>query len=194
MKYTFFDKKLATALAYKNALNEIPETRFFVGHFGDIPDTFDAIVSPANSFGFMDGGIDLVYTQYFGIHVQENLQKQIADLPRKELLVGEALLVETNHQKFKNVIAAPTMRTPQRISYTANAFLAMRAVIQIAKVAGYETIAVPGLGTGVGKMDPDICARQVWAAILWENGLPKPPTTIAEHTKLEELIKQGMEK
>ena len=26
----------------------------------------DAIVSPANSFGFMDGGIDAVYTKHFG--------------------------------------------------------------------------------------------------------------------------------
>ena len=26
----------------------------------------DAIVSPANSFGFMDGGIDMVYSKRFG--------------------------------------------------------------------------------------------------------------------------------
>ena len=31
----------------------------------------DAIVSPANSFGFMDGGIDMVYTKRFGWGVQE---------------------------------------------------------------------------------------------------------------------------
>lgn len=34
----------------------------------------DAVVSPANSFGFMDGGIDLHYSTVFGWHVQERLQ------------------------------------------------------------------------------------------------------------------------
>ncbi len=190
MKFTFFDHKLEVAQAYNSALQEIPHTRFFAGPFGDLPDNYDAIVSPANSFGFMDGGIDLIYTQYFGPQVQEKLQKMIADLPRKELLVGEALLVETGNEKFKNVISAPTMRTPQRIVKTANVFLAMRAVVFVARLAGYENIAVPGLGTGVGRISPEICARQVWAAILWENGLPNPPKTIADYTRLEELIKE----
>ena len=34
-----------------------------------------ALVSPANSFGYMDGGIDLVYSMHFGWHVQERLQE-----------------------------------------------------------------------------------------------------------------------
>ena len=29
----------------------------------------DAIVSPANSFGFMDGGIDYAYSDHFGWHM-----------------------------------------------------------------------------------------------------------------------------
>lgn len=37
----------------------------------------DAVVSPANSFGFMDGGIDMLYSQHFGRHVQERLQTAI---------------------------------------------------------------------------------------------------------------------
>jgi len=40
-------------------------------HLGSILDIeCDAVVSPANSFGFMDGGIDLIYSQFFGWHVQ----------------------------------------------------------------------------------------------------------------------------
>jgi hypothetical protein len=34
----------------------------------------DAIVSPANSFGYMDGGIDLVYLHRFGWELQTRLQ------------------------------------------------------------------------------------------------------------------------
>jgi len=36
-------------------------------HRGNILDLkVDAVVSPANSFGFMDGGIDMVYSRHFG--------------------------------------------------------------------------------------------------------------------------------
>jgi hypothetical protein len=30
----------------------------------------DAVVSPANSYGFMDGGIDALYLEHFGADVQ----------------------------------------------------------------------------------------------------------------------------
>ena len=43
-------------------------------HRGSIVDlNVDAIVSPANSFGFMDGGIDMLYSQHFGWQVQDRL-------------------------------------------------------------------------------------------------------------------------
>jgi O-acetyl-ADP-ribose deacetylase (regulator of RNase III) len=32
----------------------------------------DVTVSPANSFGYMDGGIDLVYSNYFGWELEAN--------------------------------------------------------------------------------------------------------------------------
>jgi hypothetical protein len=45
-------------------------------HRGSILDLeVDAVVSPANSFGFMDGGIDGLYSSFFGWHVQDRLQK-----------------------------------------------------------------------------------------------------------------------
>lgn len=30
----------------------------------------DALVSPANSFGYMDGGLDMAISRFFGWHVQ----------------------------------------------------------------------------------------------------------------------------
>lgn len=58
-----------------------------------------AAVSPANSFGFMDGGVDLVYSRHFGWHVQERLQKAIQSMKFSELLVGQALAVETDYPR-----------------------------------------------------------------------------------------------
>ena len=73
----------------------------------------DALVSPANSFGFMDGGIDMVYwyiTQYranliwcvserFGWQILERLQKLIQDEHFGEIPVGSAAIIDANDPK-----------------------------------------------------------------------------------------------
>lgn len=55
----------------------------------------DAIVSPANSFGFMDGGLDYYLFQMFGWDLQERLQEMIRNRPEGDLRVGRALVLET---------------------------------------------------------------------------------------------------
>jgi len=50
----------------------------------------DALVSPANSFGFMDGGIDMAISRHFGWHVQQRVQAAIQAKHHGELLVGSA--------------------------------------------------------------------------------------------------------
>ena len=149
-------------------------------HRGSIFDlSCDAVVSPANSFGFMDGGIDMLYTQHFGWGVQERLQEAIREDHAGELLVGAAEIVETEDPDLPFLIAAPTMRVPTILRDTVNPYLAARAALLLAtrgtftrgtyagdKVADYVgSIAFPGLGTGVGRVGPETCARQVRAAI-----------------------------
>jgi O-acetyl-ADP-ribose deacetylase (regulator of RNase III) len=38
---------------------------------------YDAIVSPANSFGLMDGGFDAALTKFFGGYLQSAVQERI---------------------------------------------------------------------------------------------------------------------
>lgn len=153
---------------------------FVMVHHGSIFELVcDAVVSPANSFGFMNGGIDLFYSRYFGWHVQDRVQQAIGAYHHGELLVGTAELVATDHPAIPYLIAAPTMRMPQTVRDTVNPYLAMRAVLLLWKYGQFrdgphagqpianviQTIAVPGLGTGVGSVEPLACARQVRAAI-----------------------------
>ncbi|HSD83344.1 MAG TPA: Appr-1-p processing protein, partial [Anaerolineae bacterium] len=56
----------------------------------------DALVSPANSFGFMDGGLDWAISEFFGWHVQKRLQQIIQAKYHGELLVGMAEIVPTD--------------------------------------------------------------------------------------------------
>jgi len=125
----------------------------------------DAVVSPANSFGFMDGGVDYAYSKHFGWHVQEALQTAIAARPFGELLVGEALLVPTGNDRIPHVISAPTMRVPKRITDNADIMLATRAAVAAAKHAGLSHIAFPGMGTGCGDVAPWDAARAMMAGI-----------------------------
>jgi len=149
-------------------------------HQGSILDlNVDAVVSPANSFGFMDGGIDMRYSQHFGWKVQERLQSLIRTRHHGELLIGAAEIVDTDHPRIPYVIAAPTMRVPMILSETVNPYLAARAALLLIKhgtfaigplkgepvSAGVQSLAFPGLGTGVGRVEPSTCARQVRAAI-----------------------------
>ncbi len=128
---------------------------------------FDAVVSPANSFGFMDGGLDYALSKRFGWDLEKKLKKQIKELPEGELLVGQTIMIETGDQDVPFLISAPTMRIPTNfnIDTSVNAYLAMKAIlINATSDDRISSVAIPGLCTGVGRMQPMIAARQMFQA------------------------------
>lgn len=127
----------------------------------------DAMASPANSFGFMDGGIDFDISVRFGWDLQKKLQQTIILLPEGELLVGQAIILETGDKHVPYLISAPTMRVPMdfNIGTSVNAYHAMKAILIIAKNHhAINSIVIPGLCTGTGKMNPMVAAKQMRAA------------------------------
>ncbi len=152
----------------------------------------DAVVSPANSFGFMDGGIDAIYSEHFGWDLQLKLRRKILDRHHGELLVGAAEIVETGHAVPRFLIAAPTMRVPMALpSETINPYLATRAAfltIRAAKDMTIQSVAFPGMGTGVGRVPAAICARQMRTAfnevVLGEFRLPQSWAEASERHQL----------
>ncbi|MCA9751873.1 MAG: macro domain-containing protein [Gemmatimonadetes bacterium] len=169
-------------------------------HRGSILDLrVDAVVSPANSFGFMDGGIDAIYLRHFGAGVQERLQSAIRERHHGELLVGAAEIVDTGDPRIPYLVAAPTMRVPMILSETVNAYLAARAALLLARHGDFASggrvsdsvtsLAFPGLGTGVGGMDFEVCARQVRAAIeqVCHDGKPFPATWLEAQIRHQKL-------
>ncbi|MEM7351485.1 MAG: macro domain-containing protein [Acidobacteriota bacterium] len=128
----------------------------------------DAIVSPANSFGYMDGGLDLVYSQHFGWQVEGQIRAKILADYDGELPVGQAVVcgMEREHGPYF-MICAPTMRVPMRLDGTVNAYLAFRAVLRAVRAHNRDSskpirsVLCPGLGTGEGRMPAARCARQM---------------------------------
>jgi O-acetyl-ADP-ribose deacetylase (regulator of RNase III) len=163
----------ALADAWGTACGSLPNVSVHRGSILDLE--VDALVSPANSFGFMDGGIDGVYRRHFGGHIQERLQALLRAQHDGELPVGMAEIIATDHPRLHYLVAAPTMRVPMSIAGTLHAYLAARAVFRLVKQGSFApgsggegrvssrvaSLAMPGLGTGVGGVPPETCARQV---------------------------------
>jgi O-acetyl-ADP-ribose deacetylase (regulator of RNase III) len=160
MKFLLRDRSEAVVAAWRKDFAQAPDVQISQG---DIFDTAaDAIVSPANSFGFMDGGIDLVYSRRFGWSLQERLQELLRLEHDGELPVGQAIVIQTGDPEIPFMISAPTMRVPMDVSRTVNAYLAFRAAIRVARAHGsIESILCPGLGTAVGRMAPEASSRQM---------------------------------
>jgi O-acetyl-ADP-ribose deacetylase (regulator of RNase III) len=152
-------------------------------HRGSVLDiAAQAVVSPANSYGWMRGGIDAVYAQAFP-GIEQQVRSIILAYHGGELPIGEAVVVPTGEAVPEWLISAPTMREPgERLpDDTVHPYLAAKAVFLLWRDGQFEhgtrfrdivkTIAMPGLGTGVGGVSPATCARQVAAA--WEEVFPK---------------------
>ena len=116
----------------------------------------DALVSPANSFGDMGGGLDKAIDDFFEGQAQKAVQQRIKIDFYGELPVGTATILPMYKEKFAWLIVAPTMRIPSNVAQTINAYLAMRAVIvatlnhNTSAEKPIKTIVLSSFCTGVG--------------------------------------------
>jgi O-acetyl-ADP-ribose deacetylase (regulator of RNase III) len=187
------DINTAVVEAWEQAFADAPEV--LVSHGDIFEHTADAIVSPANSFGYMDGGIDLVYSMYFGWELEANLKTLLSERHYGELPVGQAVILPTGHAHIRFLVSAPTMRVPASIGGTPNVYLAFRAALiaalshNVNADAPIRSLLVPGFGTGVGKVAPEQAARQMrlaYDAIIKGHGIKRRNTgaILREHREM----------
>ena len=168
VKFYLRDHNSEVTRAWLKAFAGLPQVEASQGDIFDV--RADALVSPANSFGFMDGGIDLAYSRRFGWQLQERLQAVLRAEHDGELPVGEAVIIATEDAAYPYLISAPTMRVPQVVAHTVNAYLAFRAVLRAVREHNQtqndkiRSVLCPGLATAIGAMRPEVCARQMHAA------------------------------
>jgi O-acetyl-ADP-ribose deacetylase (regulator of RNase III) len=134
---------------------------------------FDIIISPANSYGHMTGGInkDICKIDPF---IQDKVSHVISksiffDMDNEPFIpVGTCVPVKIN--KDFSILIAPTMKHPKDITGTNNVFLAFNAILISLKTLSYQNkdlvIACSCLGTGIGGMDPEKSAKQILHAFL----------------------------
>ena len=153
----------------------------------------DFIVSPANSFGFMNGGIDKIYRNIFP-NIQKTVQNKIKRIGlttnsgRYYLPIGSAITVPTFNVKCNKLICAPTMFLPGNIQRTNNVKYCFMAIMFIANNNLNNTVAVPGLGTGIGMLNPKYCIDQMEDAIKNYNTLLKNCNNLIKHAHSDNII------
>lgn len=180
MKLILVDPKPALCDAFHERFISLPNVEIVNGKFEDLS-IYDCMVSAANSFGLMDGGVDAAIIQFFGYNLQERVQQRILDEFLGEQPVGTSIIVETNHSKHPYIAHTPTMRVPMDIAHTDHVYLAMWAMLLSVRQHNLKSekqiniIACPGLGTATGHVPYRQAARQM--ALAYEHFL-NPPSYI----------------
>ena len=123
------------------------------------------VVSPANSFGLMDGGYDLALTNWYGEQLQERVQQYIIEHFYGEQPVGTSFIIETNKDN-QYLIHTPTMQTPRPIEDPRVIYQCMRSTLIEARRNNIESILIPMFGGECGQVKLQIVAKMMWKAYM----------------------------
>lgn len=98
-------------------------------------ESFDAIVTPGNSFGHMTGGFDGAVVEVFGQRVDDAVRATIKHRYLGELSVGSAFIQPLPLSlKADSLVYAPTMRVPMSLPLSSEA-------AYVATLAAFQEIA-----------------------------------------------------
>lgn len=190
-KVLLIDRSQLLVDCWKAQFSDCPVVEAIAGDYFQRP--ADAIVSPGNSFGIMDGGLDLAIRERLGFSVENRVQDVIDARHHGELPVGCAEIVETEDPRWRYLIAAPTMRVPEPIPFTINPYLAFRAILvavenynQCLGKQEIDSVVCCGLGTGIGQVSANKCAMQMRAAYQ----VMKAPARILSFHGIHEFHKE----
>jgi len=180
LKLILVDPLPDLCIAWQKHFSGLHNVEIVTAYFEDLPE-FDCMVSAANSFGLMDGGVDAAIIRFFGAELTSRVQQRILDEYMGEQSVGTSMIVETGHPKHPFIAHTPTMRIPMEIAHTDNVYLAMWAMLLAVRQQNQHSerriniVACPGLGTATGRVPFPEAARQM--SLAYRNFL-YPPTYI----------------
>jgi O-acetyl-ADP-ribose deacetylase (regulator of RNase III) len=170
---------------WRVAFQAYPEVEVVPGRIEDLPE-YDCVVAAGNSYGLMDGGIDLAIEGRFP-GVESLVQQRIRDDYHGYQPVGTCLLIPTGEPEHPWVAHAPTMRVPGPLvgPATTQIHSAMWAALCAVEHHNRDSnrkiavLACPGLGTLHGRVPPDRAARLMALAYGRWREPPVPPSWLA---------------
>lgn len=121
----------------------------------------DVLVNAANGIGVMGAGV-AGYIRRSGGDLLEKNVKNICMLHGKPFECGEIYSSDPGLLKrrgYKVIYHAVVMKYPGSPTSTKIVQDLCHSIVNKARTEGYKTIAVPGMGTGIGKLDKKQVAR-----------------------------------
>src|ERR1700759_1545898 len=103
-RVVLIDRDAKLVAAWKEAFRDVDAVEVVEGDF--FSRDADAMVSPANSFGIMDGGLDLAIRSALGSNIQGDVQRVILERHHGEIPVGAAEVVPTGHSRWPHLVVA----------------------------------------------------------------------------------------
>ena len=134
----------------------------------------ECIVSPANSYGLMDGGFDLAISEEFGWDLQERVQKYIVEHYKGEQPIGSSFIIDIGTNNMK-LIHTPTMRIPFPVKDPMIVYQCMRTTLMVALENHIESIVIPAFCGECGDVSPKVIGRLMFEAY---KQVMNPPTSI----------------
>lgn len=131
-------------------------------HFMDITEV-ECVVSPANSYGLMDGGYDRAISEWFGFDLMKKVQAYIIANYKGEQPVGSSFIIDTG-VKDKKLIHTPTMRIPSVIKDPMVIYHCMRTCLMTTMESGIDSIVIPAFGGGCGFVRPQVICEMMYHA------------------------------
>ena len=174
MKIYLLDKNEKMVESWNRFFKDDPSVKVVNNDFESFMKNNDVecVVSPANSFGLMDGGYDLAISNYFGDDLQKKVQKYIIKNFNGEQPVGTAFMLKIPNTN-KRLIHAPTMRNPGLIKDPLVVYFAMRETLRIAEKNKVESIVIPAFGALTGGVHRDTVAKYMNVAFKEYNNKPE---------------------
>ena len=166
MKVILLDNKEVMCREWKKYFKDISDVVIvneYLESF-DLKDV-DCLVSPANSYGLMDGGYDFALTRIFGKELSKSIQDYIIHNLYGEQPVASAIIVDIPNTN-KKLIHTPTMRVPSPIKDPEIIYTAMRATLICALKNNINTIIIPAFGGSTGMVPFPIIAKEMYKAYI----------------------------
>ncbi|TVL91319.1 Appr-1-p processing protein [Streptomyces sp. SAJ15] len=167
LRVVLTDVNTSVVEAWRAAFADTPEIEIREGSILD--EEVDAWVTPTNSRGRMDGGVDAAIKRHLGAGIQLRVQRAIRDRFAGRLPVGSAVCVPSGAVNPRFLISTPTMESSaQNVSETLNVALACAAAFQAIHLQNREapgsisSVALVGMGAQTGRVPARVCANLMW--------------------------------
>ena len=121
----------------------------------------DCVVSPANSYGLMDGGFDLALSEYFGWDLQARVQDYILKNFKGEQPVASSFIIDTGKDNIK-LIHTPTMRIPFPVKDPMIVYQCMRTTLLTALENNIVSLVIPAFCSEWGDVSPKAIGKLMY--------------------------------